>query len=165
MRHRPPSLLRDKAGVTAVEFGLLAPFIFGLVLTSLGFARIILMNTLIYDAALESSRYGSTGYGCSSRSANISAVVTAITGVNGSVAMTPYTSWSTLASGSPDTANSGTPGQPGEVVVYTVTYNDAFAGFLLGFVPMLRRAGTTSTPYLLTQSMVVQNEPNFSGSC
>ena len=156
-------MLQDKGGVAALEFGLLAPFIVGLVLATMGFARVILMNTLIYDAALESSRYGSTGYGCSSRSTNISAIVTAITGVNGSVAMTPYTSWSTLASASPDTANSGTPGQPGEVVVYTVTYNDPLAGFLLGFIPMLKRAGTTNAAYLLTQSMIVQNEPNFSG--
>ncbi len=162
LRQRSPSLLRATDAVIAVELALLAPLIIGVLLVSLGFARVMLMNTLIYDAALEASRYGATGNGGSARTSNINAIVAAITGVDGSVTMTPYLTWSSLASATPDTAQSGTPGQPGEVVVYTVTYSDRLAGNLLGFIPMLRRASTTTTAYQLSQTMVVQNEPNFS---
>jgi Flp pilus assembly protein TadG len=162
MRRRA-SLLHSTEAVTALEFGMLAPIIVGLLVVSLGFGRLILMNTLIYDAALEASRYGSTGNGGSSRLANITAVVTAITGVNGTVTMTPYPGWTSLASNSPTASDAaGPPGEPGEVVVYTVSYKDALAGTLLGFIPMFRGGAITNNPYLLSQTLIVQNEPNFS---
>ncbi len=162
MRCRSSSLLRSTRAVTALEFGLLAPLIIGLVLASLGFARVMLMNTLIYDAALEASRYGATGTGGSSRPGNIAAIVTAITGVNGKVTMTPYSGWANVAGVTPDCSGSGSPGAPGQVVVYTVCYDDAVAGSLLGFIAMLGQGQTTSGAYRLSQTMIVQNEPNFS---
>ena len=166
MRHT--SLWKSTTAATAVEFALLGPVIIGLVLVSLGFARLIEMNTLVYDAALEASRYGSTGSGCTSRLSNITTVSGAITGVSATVTMTPYATWSALQSGTPNTnepSGYGTAGSPGEVVVYTVSYTDPLAGFLLGLIPMFRNAATGARTTSLTQTMIVQNEPNFSSSC
>ena len=163
MRHT--SLWKSTTAATAFEFGLLGPIIVALVLVSLGFARMIEMNTLVYDAALEASRYRSTG-GCgTNRLSNITAISNAITGVGATVTMTPYPTWSALQSATPNTNEPslyGNAGSPGEVVVYSVSYNDPVSGYLFGLIPMFGRGVTGSRSTTLTQTMIVQNEPNFS---
>lgn len=165
MRHA--SLWKSTTAAAAFEFGLLGPIIVALVLVSLGFARMMEMNTLVYDAALETSRYGSTGSGGTSRLSNITAISAAITGVGATVTMTPYATWSALQSATPNTSEPslyGNAGSPGEVVVYSISYTDPVAGYLLGLIPMFARGATGLHSTTLTQTMIVQNEPNFSSS-
>lgn len=163
MRRGKSSLLRSTAAATALEFALLGPIVIGLVLVSLGFARTMLMNTLVYEAALEASRYGAACVGGSSRLSNINSISQAVAGVSATISTTPYASWTALQSGTPNTNDAaGTAGGAGEVVVYTVAYTDPLAGVLLGLIPMLAHGSTGVRTVTLTQQMVVQNEPSCS---
>ena len=149
-----------RRGVTAVEFAMLAPTFF---LMLMGITETSLMmgaQQLLENAAFNTSRLAKTGYTgagqTQAQSVNqilmneLQSYGTLITTKNVTMTESAYNSFSAAGSGTGGTAGYGTQQQ---IVVYTVTYPWKL------FTPMLSAFMGTSGVVNLTSTIVVRNEP------
>jgi Flp pilus assembly protein TadG len=166
---RVHQLLRDRRGVTIVEFSLVAAplilLIFGILETGWQLATAAALD----HAALAASRFGITGAAGTvkptgstvpCRSASIRQMVTSSTGGflnqnNLTITITSYSNTNTAAQGKSGTSGAGTGGQ---VVTYALTYQQPY--LLGGIVPFF-----TGTAYTHSATIIVKNEPFSNATC
>jgi hypothetical protein len=162
---RPLRALRRCArAVVALEFAMLGPFALVIILVGIAAARFYLIDACLHGALLDAARYGGTGADAYDglRYANIQGRLTNWVGVTPTLSMTAFTSWDNLAANTGGVVNS--PGAPGNIVIYTVTYTDPLLSQFLKLLPLLpgSRNPAQASPATIVESTVIQNEPNFS---
>jgi Flp pilus assembly protein TadG len=158
----PLRRLRDKSrrGVTAVEFALLAPTFF---LMLMGITESCLMmgaQQLLENAAYNTSRLAKTGFSSTgqTQAQTVSQILTTelqsygalITTTSVTMTESAYNSFSSGTTGTGGTTGYGTEQQ---IVVYTITYPWKL------FTPMLSALMGTNGIVNLTSTIVVRNEP------
>ena len=149
-------LTRCEEGVTALEFALLSPILFLLVMGIVEFAVIMFVSVVLESATDMTARLGSTGYvpaGVSQSQEIINNVDNITAGLlqptaNITITTTSYSNFNNIGQN-----GQGTPGLggPGDVVVYTVSYPWNIMTPIVSAV-----IGNTIN---LSASTVVRNEP------
>jgi Flp pilus assembly protein TadG len=154
-RRFPAPLLHCEKGVTAIEFALLSPVLFLLVMGIVEFAVVMFVSVVLEGATDVTARLGSTGYvptGVSQSQEIINNVDTVTSGLLDPnkiiITTTSYSNFNNIGQN-----GQGTPGLggPGDVVVYTVSYPWPIMTPIVSAV-----IGTTIN---LSASTVVRNEP------
>ncbi len=155
--------IESTRGTTAVEFALIAPVFFLILLGIFEFGMVVLIQTSLETSILQVSRFGRTGSVVAGQSAAQTAIALAdqysfglVNPANLVLTVTPYASFAAIPplATAPTTGaqNFGKSSQP---VLYTLSYNWNFFTPLVGSV--LSPNGTGSIT--LTASAIVQNEP------
>lgn len=162
LKRRTPSL-RDKArrGVAAIEFALVAPAFFFLLIGITELSLVMLTEHLLENATYNASRTAKTGFikeGKTQVETVMDVLITRLSGLSPlldpakiSVTWTSYGNLSNIGQPDQGTANLGT---ASEVVVYTIAYPWKL------FTPMIGDIiGDENDTITLSSRIVVRNEP------
>jgi len=122
-------LLKDCRGTAFVEFGLLAPIFFLVVVAIMDFGRMMWLSNTVEHAATEGARYAAVR---GSNKATVATTQTITDFVQARAELIPPSDMNITVSWTPTDNNN-----PGSTVTVQVTYNYEYllAGFL-GFVPV-----------------------------
>ena len=159
------NLWRDRNGTTALEFAIIGPIFFVVLLMIFEFAVQLAVDLALNFGTASAARYAITGAvtGTSgsqgSNATNDAAIRNVIVSSTGGLlassrVMVTASSYASPASYAAGTSGvSGSNGSSGSIVVYSVTYNQPFLTGLPALV------GSTTTSIVHHATVIVQNEP------